>query len=323
MFSDEPISRSELFFERSPKVDGQSDCPFCEGQEARTPPEIFAIRRPGSAPNAPGWLVRVVSSRSPLLRIEGNVSQTHLGMFTHMEGIGAHEVIIEAPQHDTDVALLSHDHVAAIVRTYLQRYLDLDRDQRFCFTLLFRKHDHRPPEWVSHPHSQLLAFPVVPHQIAEELQNADTYFSKEAMCAYCDLISQELLDGSRSVYQNEQFLAIAPFASRFPFEMWILPKTHMASFGSVNDDAVPSLSDALKSTLAKLSSCLDDPPYDLFVHSAPYGEPGSSAYSFHWHVEILPRPNRTRRIDRGCGIFTNSVLPEKAARTLREAPVGG
>ncbi|MBI3975483.1 MAG: galactose-1-phosphate uridylyltransferase, partial [Armatimonadetes bacterium] len=269
--------------------DDRSDparCPFCEGREAQTPPELFAVRRDGSAANGPGWRVRVVSNKYPALRIEGDTTRTKVGIFTRMDGVGAHEVILETPDHDTHLALMSQEEIADVIRAYYHRYEDLDRDERFEYLLLFRNHGRVAGASLSHPHSQLIALPMVPKRISEEMESAERYFVKEGSCIYCDLIAQERASGERIVYENERFLAVAPYAARFPFETWILPKAHLASFGGIGPEDVAPMANALKTVLLKLALCVQNPPYNLIVHTAPYAYPRSPAY--HWHREIMP-----------------------------------
>jgi UDPglucose--hexose-1-phosphate uridylyltransferase len=294
-------------------------CPFCEGREEQTPPEIFALRNDGTGPNTPGWRVRVVSNKYPALRIEGKTAATSVGMFTRMDGVGAHEVIVETPEHDTHLALLPEEHIADVIRAYYQRYDDLQRDERFEYLLLFRNHGRVAGASLSHPHSQLIALPMVPKRTSEEMEAAELYYVKQGSCVYCDLIAQELAGRDRVVYENERFLAVAPYAARFPFETWILPKAHMASFGGITAEDVPAMANALKTVLLKLALCVENPPYNFIVHTAPYEFPRSPAY--HWHVEIMPQLTRTAGFEWGSGFHINPVAPEDGARFLRETSV--
>ncbi len=294
-------------------------CPFCEGREAVTPPEIFAIRPEGSPRDGPGWRVRVVSNKYPALRIEGDTERSPVGIFTRMDGVGAHEVIVETPQHDTHLALLPEEQISDVIRAYYHRYEDLNGDKRFEYLLLFRNHRRAAGASLSHPHSQLIALPMVPKRTSEEMDAAERYFVKQGTCVYCTLAQQELAGRERVVYENARFVAVAPYASRFPFETWILPKAHTASFGRISAEDVPALANALKTALLKLNLCLGDPPYNYIVHSAPYEFPNSPAY--HWHIEIMPQLTHTAGFEWGSGFHINPVVPEDAARYLRETEV--
>jgi len=300
-------------------------CPFCEGREGRTPPEIYAIRAAGTAPNTPGWTVRVASNKYPALRIEGSTERTKEGLFTRMDGVGAHEVIIETTEHHTHLAMLPVEHVADVIRAYLQRYRDLRGDTRFEYALLFRNHGRTAGASLSHPHSQLIALPVVPKRVAEELDAAQRFFGQHGACIYCAMLEHERADPSRVIFENEQFIALEPYASRFPFETWILPKAHEADFGALSPGEEGSLARALRETLHRLHACLENPPYNFIVHTIPYRV--EAAHAYHWHVEIMPRLTQVAGFEWGSGFYINPVVPEQAARYLREAtpvaaPVG-
>ncbi len=291
-------------------------CPFCEGREAQTPPEIFALRKPGAAPNTPGWRVRVVSNKYPALRIEGHTDRSHTGMFTRMDGVGAHEVIIETTEHHSHLGLLPVDHVADVIRAYLHRYRDLKNDPRFEYALLFRNHGRSAGASLSHPHSQLIALPVVPKRASEELDAAERYFGKQGECIYCAMLAQETATGERIVWEDEHFVVVMPYASRFPFETCILPKVHQADFGAMPVGLEMPLARTVRETLYRLYACLSNPPYNFIVHSIPYREEAQHAY--HWHLEIIPRLTQVAGFEWGTSFYINTVIPEDAARFLRE-----
>lgn len=294
-------------------------CPFCVGREAMTPPEIHAIRDQGTAANAPGWHVRVVSNKFPALRIEGDTARSDVGVFTRMDGVGAHEVIIESTDHYTHLGLLPAPHVAAVTAAYLQRYRDLGGDPRFEYALLFRNHGRTAGASLSHPHSQLIALPIVPKRAAEEIATAERYFGQNGGCVFCHVIEQELTSRDRVVFENDRFVAVEAYAGRFPFETWLLPKEHAASFGDLSEADAMAFSEALQATLHCLHSCLNNPPYNFIVHTAPYRYRARHAY--HWHIEIMPRLTQVAGFEWGSGFFINPVVPEAAARFLREAAV--
>jgi UDPglucose--hexose-1-phosphate uridylyltransferase len=261
----ERAARPTDFKTQPAETDDMSRCPFCVGHEAMTPPEIFAIRDNGTGPNSPGWHVRVVSNKYPALRIEGNTVQSKVGMFTRMDGVGAHEVIVESSDHHTHLGLLPVNKVAAVVAAYLQRYRDLDNDPRFEYALLFRNHGRTAGASLSHPHSQLIALPVIPKRAAEELEAAERYFGRNAVCIFCHLLGQELAMRDRIVFENDRFVALQPYAPRFPFETWVLPKTHQSSFGELSDADLVAFAAVLRTTLHSLA------PGD---YAAPYAGGG-------------------------------------------------
>ncbi|TMI94039.1 MAG: galactose-1-phosphate uridylyltransferase [Bacillati bacterium ANGP1] len=293
-----------------------ASCPFCEGQESRTPPEITAVRRPGSLPNTPGWEVRVVPNKYPALRIEGSTASVHDGLFETMGGVGAHEVIIETPRHDLHPATLPPGQMATAAWMYRERYRDLDRDERFKYLLLFRNHGRSAGASLTHPHTQLIALPIVPKRATEELEGAQSYFAREGRCVYCDVLRQEVAARIRVVWENGEFISFAPFAAWCPFECWLVPKRHEAAFGSLTDAQIPALAEAMQQTLGRLYRCLSDPPYNYIIHTAPYD--AKVGHFYHWHIEIIPRLSQVAGFEWGSGFYINTVPPEDAARYLRE-----
>lgn len=305
-FKHEPVAENDI-----------EKCPFCEGREDRTPPELFTVGRNGTAPNTPGWRVRVVSNKFPALRIEGDTERSHDGMFTRMDGVGAHEVIIETPDHHTHLGLLPPEHVADVIRAYLHRYRDLRGDQRFAYALLFRNHGRTAGASLSHPHSQLIALPVVPKRAREELEASERYFGRQGRCIFCAMIAQEAASRERVVWEDDAFIAVVPYAARFPFEVWLLPRSHQADFADVAPETVAPLGRALRETLHRLHTSLANPPYNFIIHSMPYRE--EVRHSYHWHIEIFPRLTQVAGFEWGSGFYINPVVPEDAARYLREA----
>ncbi len=295
-------------------------CPFCERREQLTPPEIFAIRQPATLPNTPGWRVRVVANKFPALRIEGQTDRTKVGIFTRMDGVGAHEVIVETPDHHTHLGLLPVDHVADVIRAYQQRYIDLRGDRRFEYALLFRNHGRSAGASLSHPHSQLIALPIVPKRVAEEIDAAEEYFGRHGACIYCTMLAQEHEARERLVFENDQFTVLEPYASRTPFETMIVPKVHQADFGTLGPGMERLLADALREALLRLHLCLANPPYNFIIHTLPYN--GELRHAYHWHIEITPQLTHVAGFEWGSGFYINPVTPEAAARYLREVPVG-
>jgi len=301
-------------------------CPFCEGHEDRTPPEIIAWRHPGSLPNTPGWDVRVTPNKFPALIIEGEVKRSGRGMFDMLSGIGAHEVIIETPKHDLNIPDMEDSHVEKIFWAYKQRILDLEKDKRFRYILVFRNYGRAAGSSLAHPHSQLIATPITPRYVKLELTNSRLYFAEKERCIFCDMIQHELGTGERLVYENEYFVAFCPFAARFPFEVWLLPRRHQYGFQILPDDERILLARCLKDVLNRLRKALNDPPYNYVVHTAPNRVPrpgmpdywGTIQYDFHWHIEIIPRLTRMAGFEWGSGLYINPTSPEEAAKYLRE-----
>ncbi|MBI4313843.1 MAG: DUF4921 family protein [Candidatus Omnitrophica bacterium] len=305
---------------------GKDSCPFCEGHESQTPSEIFSIRKTG-APNQPGWETRVIPSKHPILRVEGDLDKKGRGMYDIMNGLGAHEIILEAPGHAANLADLPESQVAKVVRTYMARIHDLEKDKRLRYALLFKNYGAVAGAGpIRHAHSELMAMPVNPARIKDELAGCMQYYSSKERCLYCDIVRQELVDGRRLAVVNEHFVAIAPFASRFPFELWILPRRHSSDFTQMRPEEPAALAHLLKMTLMKLRLALKDPPYNFILHTAPFRRERPGAWNtlsedFHWHIEIMPRLTRVAGFEWGSGFYINPTPPEEAARFLREIEV--
>jgi len=216
-------------------------CAFCQGHERETPPEILSYRLPPGAANTPGWRVRVVPNKFPALRIEGAAERRGEDMYDVMTGIGAHEVIVECPEHDQTLAAMPLEAVQDVLRAYRDRIVDLKRDQRLRSAVVFKNHGAAAGGNLEHPHSQLIATPFVPLALGAELQNARAYHDYRERCLFCDMLRQEIRTGTRLVAESERVIAFAPFASRFPFETWLLPRRHAAAFEHVDADEIRDL----------------------------------------------------------------------------------
>lgn len=314
-------------FLRPPEIRTNPPCPFCEGNEGVTPHEITAIRPNGSSPNQPGWIVRVVPNKFPALRIEGELDRRAVGVHDKMNGVGAHEIIIETPEHDGLMADLSVDQIQKILWVYRERLVDLLRDRRFKYILIFKNHGAAAGASLSHPHTQIIATPVTPLIISEELKVAKDHYQVKERCLFCDIIFQEVESGERIVIQNDQFIVLAPYASRFPFEVFLAPRRHHHSFADISDDMIYHLAVTLKDVLSRIKRCLSDPPYNFLIHTIPNikATPKRTAYwdtieaDYHWHIEIMPRLTRVAGFEWGTGFYINPTSPEEAARCLREA----
>ncbi len=307
----------------------ESECPFCEGHERLTPKEILAVRPAGAAPDGPGWKVRVVPSIKPVLRIEGELNRRAKGMYDIMDGIGAHEVVVEGPQHVRNAADLSADQLHASLQAVMARMNDLERDPRLRYVLWFKNYGEVAGAGrVQHSRSQLIATPVTPLRVKEELTGARRYFEEKERCLACDLLAQELEVKQRVVLETRHFVALCPFASRFPFEVWIVPKRHRCDFGKIQPEEAGDLATTFKEVLSRLKSVLDDPPYNMLLHTAPFrrqqgrvGHWKTIDDDYHWHIELIPRLTRVAGFEWGTGFYINPTPPEEATRYLRDAIV--
>lgn len=298
------------------KSSGGPGCPFCEGQESTTPPEIFALRSATSKPNEKGWRVRVVSNKFPALIIEGNLDKRGVGLYDRMNGIGAHEVIIETPQHLLSMTSLSEEHIKDILTVYKERMLDLKKDKRLVYGLIFKNVGDRAGASLEHSHSQLIATPVVPVRVNQEMRGCRIFYDYRSRCLFCDTIAQEIEDADRIVADdNHDFIAFCPYASRFPFETWVLPKQHLTHFENITPELITSLARILKNVLTRGEKALNNPPYNFLIHTTPFNEKEIETY--HWHIEIIPRITRVAGFEWGTGFYINPVPPEDAAKYLR------
>ncbi len=300
---------------RAPRRGGP--CVFCPGYEHETPPEVLAYRDgPTAAPDSPGWRVRVVPNKFPALRREGPVERRGHGLYDLVSGVGAHEVVVESPDHDRDLGALPLPALEDVVRAYRDRLLDLRRDERLRAAMIFKTRGLAAATGLEHPHAQILATPILPTVLGEEIEQARAYHDYRERCLFCDIVHQELDDGRRLVLVGEHVLAFTPFASRAPFETWILPRRHAAAFESAWPNEQQDFARVLHAVLATLDRLLDAPPLTLLVHTAPFADAESP--SFHWHVELTPHLLPGTGFARGSGLVVNPLPPEDAARFLRE-----
>lgn len=298
--------------------------PFLEGNESYTPPEVFAIRENGSAPNTPGWKVRVVPNRFPALRVEGALLKEAEGIYDKISGVGAHEVVIETPRAGEELEDLELEDVAAVLKAYLSRVRDLQRDSRFRYLMIFKNVGASAGASIDHAHGQIIALPVTPIVIKEKLEAAREYYSRKERSIFNDILINEQKSGERLVESTEGYGVFCPYASRFPFESCIIPKTQRADFHRISDHELIQLADVLRRLLRSYRKALSRPSYNLVIHTAPmrYRRPGyweTIDEDFRWHIEILPRLSGIAGFEFGTGFFINPVYPEQAARTLREA----
>jgi len=291
-------------------------CPFCTGNEERTPPEVDAMRRDGSAPDRPGWQVRVVPNKFPALRPEGQVLAGSEGLHNRVSGVGVHEVIIDAPHHAVSPTELLPSEFAAVLGMYRARMKALCNDERMTYGVLFKNVGAAAGASLEHGHSQLIGVPVMPRRVQEEMQHCRVHYDTAGRCLLCDILAQELADGARVVVEGERFVAICPYAPRFPFEMSVLPKYHSARFHETPTEHLDELASVLHEALRRMEASLDNPPFNFALHTAPLAGPAPEFY--HWHIEVIPRVTRAGGFEWGTGFYINPMPPENAAQSMRE-----
>jgi UDPglucose--hexose-1-phosphate uridylyltransferase len=291
-------------------------CPFCEGSEEHTPSEILAYRNPGTPANRPGWRVRVVPNKFPALEIEGEMSKRGDGMYDMMRGVGAHEVIIESPKHVVSTSELSEKQLREVFWVYHDRLLDLKRDRRLVYGMIFKNVGAVAGASLEHTHSQLIVTPIVPINVREEIAGSLGYFNNRGRCVFCDMVHQELATEKRVVLDTPGYTAFCPFASRFPFETWIVPKQHCSHYENAQKGTIDDLARVLRTVIRRIETAVDRPGYNYIIHTAPFDSPDLGHY--HWHIEIIPRLTSIAGFEWGTGFYINPVPPEEAAAFLRE-----
>jgi UDPglucose--hexose-1-phosphate uridylyltransferase len=298
-----------------------ANCPFCPGNEGETPPSVYAIygkdnktaRRQGRKSDK-NWRLRVVLNKYPALVSSGPADSSADGIYDSMDGIGSHEVIIETPRHDLRLEDLSVGEIADVFKTFILRAGEMKKDPRIKYVMIFKNFGRNAGASLSHPHSQLIAMPLAPIRVAQEIEGAAAYMKKSGTCVFCDILRQEKRSGTRVVGENSDFLAITPYASRFSFETWILPKKHESHFELMASGSVPGLAGIVKSVLTKLRASMDNFSYNLIVHSMPVQDAPASHY--HWHIEIMPKLSQAAGFEWGTGFYINTVSPEDAAKMM-------
>jgi UDPglucose--hexose-1-phosphate uridylyltransferase len=297
------------------KESGDRFCALCPGNETKTPPEVYALRPEGSPPNTPGWRLRVVTNKFPALIAEERLEQTSVGVFEWMSGVGDHEVVIETPRHNTRFFDLDVEAVADVIWAYRERIHALKQDARFRFVMVFKNHGAAAGASLEHAHSQVVALPIVPKRVFEEMEGARKYYAEHHQCIFCDIIKQEIAAEVRIIEERDGVVAVTPFASRFPFETWIIPQGHSPSFEEM--EGYHGLAQVLRGVLRRMDRVLNDPPFNLVIHTSPFGESAHPYY--HWHLEIMPRVTKVAGFEWGTGFYINPTPPEEAAQYLREA----
>lgn len=294
-------------------------CPFCPGQERLTPKEILAYRPQVAGANSPDWSIRVVPNKFPALHIEGDMGREGVGIYDRMNGIGAHEVIIESPHHKDRLADMPIKRIEDLLWAFRDRILDLKKDLRLRYILIFKNHGPAAGATLEHSHSQLIALPIVPTNVAEEMEGCRAHYEQKERCIYCDIMRQESSEGARVVAENAEFLCLTPYAPRFAFEMWILPKRHAGYFEESQRAQFEFFAVILSEALRRLDKVLAGPAYNFVLHTSPLHERTGDYY--HWHLEIIPKLTQVAGFEWGTGFYINPVSPEEAAKALREADV--
>jgi UDPglucose--hexose-1-phosphate uridylyltransferase len=295
-------------------------CPLCPGNENTTPPEVLSYSSTaGHQANRPDWDLRVVPNKYPALIIEGDLNKEGDGLYDRMNGIGAHEVIIETPDHNESFSSLPPERMIKVFLAYRDRLLDLAKDPRFRYVMVFKNFGAAAGASLEHSHSQLIALPILPRMISSEIEGSLSYYKYKERCIFCDIIRQEINQQQRVVAENDLFVAIVPYAPRSPFEMWILPKQHASSYLAMDNDHFIALTTIFSECMRRLDACIPNVPYNFVLHGAPLRSQPLEHY--HWHFEIMPKLTMIAGFEWGSGFYINPIPPEQAAQFLKEAKI--
>lgn len=287
-------------------------CPFCSGNESMTPPPSFVNKGPE------GWRLRVVPNKFAAVNPELSPERRNDGLFLSAAGFGVAEVIIEHPAHNTTLALMTSTEVENVVSAYKQRFGSLAADPHIDLITIFRNHGRSAGTSLIHPHSQVIATPIVPPHVRHLMQQAIIYHDTHGTCPYCDMMKEELSQGVRIVMETPHHIAYCPWASRSPFETWIMPRRHYSRFDAMSEEETSDLAGLLRRSLLKLHRGLGDPDHNIVISTSPTSD-GEVHYD-HWRLNITPRLTTAAGFELGSGIFINTMPPEDAAAFLRDVP---
>ncbi|MBQ9394960.1 MAG: galactose-1-phosphate uridylyltransferase [Proteobacteria bacterium] len=284
-------------------------CPFCPGNEHMTSQEVFRTCEVGGS-----WKTRVIKNKFPALN--ESLTPTASGDFFQpkIDGFGVHEVIIDSPRHDHGITELPLSQISEILRTYRCRYRVHEQDPRVRHIILFKNNGEKAGSSLMHPHSQLIATPIVSGQVQTRLDVTRHYYEEHHACLMCDMIRNEIEQNARIIYKNAHFVSFLPYAALSSFHTWIFPLEHHAHFGRLSDEQLPALADMLYYILKAQERLLNYPDYNFVIRSAPVN---TNDEHYHWYISIIPRLSKTAGFEIGSNIFINGSLPELNALELR------
>ncbi len=298
------------------------DCQFCEGREQMTPPETYAVRKDSTQANTPGWQIRVVPNRATDLHSGELAKRSQGGLYDMQNGAGIHETVIETPQHISQFSQLSAAHISDVFKTFQLRTREHKKNQLLKGTFIFRNQGKRSAGVYDHTHSHIVSLPFVPKTIQDELSGAKWHYDLKTRCLFCDMIAEEKKLNLRVLFENDRYFSWCPFASRFPFECWIMAKQHQHDFTHADSAGFGDLAEIVKKTLTALEKTLGDCPMSFVLHTAPLRGDVTEDNSYiqpayHWHIEILPHAWPVGGFEWGGDFFLSPPLPEKCAAILR------
>jgi len=294
--------------------EAKEDCPFCPGHERETPPEVLALGRTDGGPNTPGWQVRVFANKYPAFAPKAEAALDY-PPFLAQPARGEHEVIVTSPDHDLRWNTFSVEHGRLVLEAVSRRREALSKTPGIAHVFTFENAGEAAGATLPHPHLQMMGLPQIAPVVDEEMRRAKAWHDAEQSCAFCYWIDAETRSGDRVLSVNSEMVTLLPFAPRFPFEFWILPRAHHSKFPGPEDPLLERVAEALHDNLASLERELGKVSYNWVLHSMSPSDPEEAFY--HWHIEVLPNTVRTAGFEWGTGLFLHHLFPEEAARRLR------
>ena len=288
----------------------RNDCPFCPGNEDKTPSEIYRIEQDKQ------WQIRVFPNKFAALNNDGTAERKREGIKRVVSGFGVHEIVVETPKHNLTPALLKKDQIKNIIKTYKERYNAIYRDKRIKLVTIFKNHGESAGTSLEHPHSQIIGTPITPSDIRYRIEEAMRYYDDAGECVFCRALREELQDGERIILENKNFAAFIPYAALSAFHTWIFPKNHSSCFGLISVEEIEDLAEIFKGVLCKLYYGLGNPDYNYVIRS--FSKLGPSLEYYHWYISIIPRLSKMAGFELGSGMFINTSLPEESAKFLRD-----
>jgi UDPglucose--hexose-1-phosphate uridylyltransferase len=298
---------------KPPLPEFNGSCPFCPGNEDQTPPATHVLNRNGN------WAVRVVPNKFAALQGDIPFQPKRVGRFLKAFGYGIAEVIIETPRHNLTLTKMDNASVEDVIKVYRLRYLSVAKEKQICLINIFRNYGVRAGTSLEHPHTQLIATPIIPPHVRNPVERAVRYNDTHGRCIYCDMLAEEIRRQERLIAETDYFVAYAPYASRTPFEVRIMPKKHQASFADIGSKEISDFAAFLKNILIRIHIGLNDPDYNFIIRSAPVGD--ENARYFHWYMLIIPRLTTQAGFEIGTGIYINITYPEHCAEFLKSINV--
>lgn len=306
---------SPLRKKRPVEDDGEGNCPFCAGNEYMTPPEIYSIYARESEKSERNWLVRVVPNKYPALSNSAMNSFCQNELYLSLVGFGSHEVVIETPDHNSTWLTISDAQLVLVLQAYVNRLRSLRKKKYLKYALIFKNSGRRAGASLNHPHSQIIATPILSTKAITEYKNFQKFYRAKKTCLLCEMQKEELRNHERVVQKTENFLAFVPFAARFPYETWILPRQHFSRFEDMEQEHYEEFAKILKAVLNSHEKIHGLENFNFLIHTAPFYKHAEKYY--HWRAELLPLTSNVAGFERGAGFYINENFPEISASEIR------